>query len=213
MISNAEAHQILDGVMLSDGTLVFTHNKGEAYLSVPQAGTSHLDWLTVIADALEALGVGVTAKGRGSVHQRKDGKLVSMLTSRCSRLLTLEHQRWYRGEKIVPYDLVLTPVSLAHWFMGDGTTSRYKPRPWPVYLKLSTQGFDPPSIHRLIRCLADVGLGGFKVYWDRHCSGDKGFFLKTGNSTLVDRFLKTVAPFVVHSFDYKIKYPGSIYDK
>jgi hypothetical protein len=38
--------------------------------------------------------------------------------------MTIEGKRWYpSGSKLLPLNLRLTPISLAGWFMGDGTSS------------------------------------------------------------------------------------------
>jgi hypothetical protein len=57
-------------------------------------------------------------------------------------------QRWYpNGKKIIPKDLVLAPITVMNWYLGDGSShiSSYR----NMYAQLSTQGFCDEGVEQL----------------------------------------------------------------
>ena len=68
---------------------------------------------------------------------------------------------WYdqldTRQKIVPADLQLTPTTLLHWYLGDGSMNRHggNRKPYPV---LATNCFRYSDIQLLIAKLREIGL-------------------------------------------------------
>ena len=119
-----EAQEVFDGVMLSDGNLQM--HGFNARLRVQLSGASHLDWLTYIKDALLPSGVQIGARGLGLYKGISKGKpyIGAFLQTRTCSYLTEQCERWYKaGIKVVPVDVKITPLSIANWFMGDGSSS------------------------------------------------------------------------------------------
>src|SRR6185369_10572698 len=71
-----------------------------------------------------------------------------------------EHARWYpNGRKIVPRDLHLSPVTLNHWFCGDGRGGDAKGT-----LGFCTDGFSPEDVGFLVDHLRlDLGVEALRV--------------------------------------------------
>lgn len=188
--------QVIDGTILSDANLSIPRGGENAVYLIALSGREHLDWLYYIKDALEALDVVVTPScPRVHVRIGPTGKPYDYccLQTRVSSFLTHQFYRWYRdGKKEVPRDLFLTPVSLANWFMGDGTSPEGTRG---IKTSFATHGFPASSIELLEHLLSGLGF---------HVSSTKvGIYLYQDG---VDNFMKLVEPFVLPSYRYKIKY-------
>ena len=73
-----------------------------------------------------------------------------------AELVSMQHEWYQHGIKIVPHNLKLNPVICLHWYIGDGSLycgSRQKP-----YVLLCTCGFDKQSLETLIELLSDIGI-------------------------------------------------------
>jgi DNA-binding XRE family transcriptional regulator len=78
-------------------------------------------------------------------------------------------EKWYKrvGDKYVkriPLDIQITPATLLHWYLGDGSLRRdlRTPNSRPC-VRLSTEGFIREDIELLIRKLNDIGLEFYSV--------------------------------------------------
>jgi len=103
-------------------------------------------------------------------------------------------QLWYwKGKKTVSTDLTFDPVTLATWFMDDGSMCRES----DVYL--NTQQFDLLSQQRLIEKLREIGLY-------TTLNKDKQYkrirFLKSSVSLLKE----TIDTYIIPSMKYKLGY-------
>jgi len=106
-----------------------------------------------------------------------------------------ERMRWYpNGKKIIPKNLVLNPVVLAHWYMGDGSVSVPKGR---LQVRLHTNGFMDSDVTFLIKMMhKQFGLQGFITHW-------RGQPIITFQHKNASKFISLVKPFLVPSFIYK----------
>ena len=117
---NERILQILDGVILSDGTYNFGGKDNKtASLQLTQK-TESREWLDSLKTVFEN-------KIECSINERTTklkGKSFSqcVFKTRYYKEFGDEKKRWYpKGKKIVPRDIRLTPLVLAHWYMGDGS--------------------------------------------------------------------------------------------
>jgi hypothetical protein len=198
-----EAKQVFDGLMLGDGHLSIGAGTQNARLRLSVTKEEQLDWLYLAKDALGALGVEVSPV---YPQLRPDGTFD--LWSPSLPLLTEEYCRWYGPNgrpKSVPSDLRLTPVTLAHWFMGDGSTSFANNR---VMLAIASCAFGHAGNLKLQGLLLrDTGIA-MGVYGARKKKRGKDYWrLQTGDSTTVNRFFDLVEPHVLPSFRVKVKRP------
>lgn len=101
------------------------------------------------------------------------------------------------GVKIVPKAIreLVTPLSLAVWFMDDGSLKSKLHRARII----NTQAFDEKSLQRLQRML--LNKFGIKTVLRKQPEGKQIYIL----SDTVERFLNLIKPYVVNSMAYKIK--------
>lgn len=107
------------------------------------------------------------------------------------------HQFYLQGRKVVPKLIHrwLTPLSLAVWFMDDGSIKSKFHRARII----NTQGFTKPEIKRLIKVLRDK--------FDIQCKIRKQ---KEGYQIMIlaesaDKFAQIIKPHLCSSMHYKIK--------
>lgn len=202
--------EVLDGVLLSDGSLYINSSIRNARFRINLSGSKHIDWLNAIKEALALLGVFVSPQ-YPELEQKLSsfGKLYTeaRLQSRCHPALTVERHRWYKRcydnkiHKVVPADLVLSPCSIAHWFMGDGNSRKYGVTV-PVYI--STEAYDVSSVKVL-----ENQLHNFGIKTGRGIKSPKPMFgagvLISVLQKSVNAFMDIVEPYILPSYAYKIK--------
>lgn len=208
----AGALQIFDGVMLSDGTLCLSSARStNPGFKLALSGWNHLDWISCVQSALGTLNI--SSKVHTSLSRSK-GKAYEycQVRSNTSLFLTQQKRRWYpNGIKEVPIDLCLTPISLAHWFMGDGSST------WNnfnhdagVTADFATQNFSPYSIDRLEHQLELLGLTHLsRRDYSKRSSSKENFavgIVVLGAS--LEPLMDLVEPYILPSYKYKIKRPG-----
>jgi len=199
------AKEAFDGIMLSDGSLR-KDGSANALFQMDLSGRQHLDWLNYVKDALLTLGVMVSSMyPKVKLTQRSYNSEFydyCSLYSRTSPMLGLQYRRWYpEKKKIVPSDLKITPVVLAHWFMGDGSSSWMHTN----YVKccFCTQCFTLLDTERLIPKMKELGLE--RPYLNKQGPGE---VIVIGNTADVQRLMDIIEPYVLPSYKYKIKRPG-----
>ena len=92
--------------------------------------------------------------------------------------------------KIVPKDIILKPLTLAVWYMDDGSKS-YK----SCYF--NTQGFGLESQNNLIEALAKLNI-------EARLNKDKQYFRIRILTASVPSLINTIEPYIVKSMRYKI---------
>lgn len=157
--------QVLVGLLLGDGCLYRRKSSHTPYLSINrQAGDRvYLEWTAALFSAFLARPIqeGSTLDARtGATYHRVT------LTTRRATVFESFYQQWYpHGTKVVPPDLVLTPLTLAVWFADDGHV-RPSCSPWRLQLKLSTMGFQPEEVDRLADLLRVRYGQYFSALWE-----------------------------------------------
>ena len=75
------------------------------------------------------------------------------LRSLSNPALTEVRERWYPADvKVVPSDVLLTPLTCFHWFIGDGSNHGGSG------LRLHTEGFSMADVEMLVELMRAVGL-------------------------------------------------------
>lgn len=194
-VNHSEAAQVFDGAMLGDAGLApYPIHKASLYLS--QTGREHLDWLELVKEALICLGSDTETGVRG--RQTTGGRQYeeSWLYAKTSPFLSAQYKRWHpERRKVVPKDLVLAPISLANWFVGDGSSSWRKNDPEYVSVDYATHCFTPEDHAILIKLLALLDIK----------ASVSGKHLATTDGISVNKLMGLIQPYVVESFQYKIK--------
>lgn len=118
------------------------------------------------------------------------GRVAYRFTTRSLPELTPFYRTWYpQGRKVVP-QLTLTPLTMAVWFMDDGSKS-YR----AIYL--NTQQFDLGSQGRLLSLLQQQW--GIRASLNR----DKIYYRIRIAVESVERFRTIVGPHVLRELEYK----------
>ena len=142
---------ILDGLMLGDGCIA-KPSRNALY----QHSCKYKSYLLYLKEIMEVFGLSFSDNSPYTYTHKKNNAVYSLLISRRSSFLTLEHQRWYKeGKKEVPVDLAISPEVVRHWYCGDGSlgTSTRK----VDHIILHTNGFSDKSRYILQVKLQDKG--------------------------------------------------------
>lgn len=206
------ANQVIDGALLSDAGVYYQTGSNSIHFEILVDGAEHIDWLLSIKNALTTLGIYVPCDYPIIRHKMSRGKhymVVRVVSSDTQHLKSLR-DRWYpHGIKIVPDDLVLTPIVLANWFIGDGSTSWMRtPAYLGVILRLCTNSCTESEVDRLIDMINRLGIDNVhKNHCISNTSGLKQPIIVIREADTINEFIKLIAPYVCDSYRYKLKLP------
>ena len=186
--------QMVDGMLLGDAHLQKPRIKKDNSRFTTAHTEAHNSYVDATANALSGIATGVYDS-----PQYKQTKPTRSVQTGASPYWTEQRDRWYnKGVKIVPEDLILTPLVLATWYMDDGsinvTHDKFR------RISLHTQGFGSTSFWRLFYKLVELGFKPTATVGDT-----TGMVINMGESNGdVDRFLTMVSPYVLPCFRYKV---------
>ncbi len=189
--------EILNGTMLGDGGIALAGRHRDLPYFTYGHSEKQSELTTYIAKAL---------KTSISVINKKSGfsKTPFYKTSSAHPYFSKLHDDWYHtGEKQVPKDLEITPLTLAWWYMDDGSRcwSKRKDRTNPNLTyestHLYTNGFSEESVNLLLSKLQLLGLSGRK--YNRGTGWYIIFSKKEGR-----KLQNMVAPYILSSCKYKL---------
>jgi len=179
-------HAILVGSLLGDGTLRRQGNRLNALLEVNHAHKhrDYVDWKHQhFQDYI--LSSPKARKGKGV-------RIAYRFTTRSLPVFTAYHNWFYvNGIKRIPNDLQLDPLSLAVWFMDDGTRIRSA-------LYLNTQQFNLQENLFLQKLLLDTF--GLQSALNR----DKQYFRIRFTTESSKSLRKLIEPYVIECMKYKL---------
>ncbi len=179
---------VIIGTLLGDGYLRIVPGRAHAFLEINHSinQKEYVDWKYKMLKSV--------CKS-GPIQRKGNGKRIAYrFTTRQSEELTSLHHTFYQnGKKVIPEILEIDPISLAVWFMDDGSRCRES----DVYL--NTQQFDVEDQKKLILFLQKWGiesaLNKDKIYWR----------IRIKKSS-INIFFNIISPHVIPSMNYKIGY-------
>lgn len=190
-----EQREIIVGLLLGDGHLE-TQNKGRTFrLKVEHAISQkdYVDWLYQKFQNMVLTEPQIKEQTIGDkVYQKYWFSTISIGSLRFySQLFYVKHK------KVVPkiIDKLVTPLSLAVWFMDDGSLkSKYnKAR------VINTQSFDDISLKRL----QDMLLKKFHIQTTLRMQPEgKQIYIPSAEA---EKFVQVIRPYIIPSMEYKIK--------
>ena len=148
-----EAREFIDGELLGDMSMR-SNRKWSARIKYSSKYLEYIEWL---AKTLKSFGIEQSGK---IGLDRFRGKIYYHYESRQYEELLPLYQKWYpegKGGKIVPEDLVLTPLICRQWYIGDGHLGEGR------HIDLCSMGFSKSDVERLKKQLYALG---FKVTID-----------------------------------------------
>ena len=178
-----EQKSILIGTLLGDGTM---RKKKNAHLEINHsfAQKALVDWIFSKFSSL----VTIPPKWRKGNGKREAYRFA---TQSLPVLTPFYDQFFPNKKKVIPNDLKLNPLTLAVWFMDDGSKSRSS-----IYL--NTQQFTKDEQLKLIDLLRNqFGL-------DSTLNKDKIYFRIRIRTRSVKRFIEVVDKFLLEEFKYKL---------
>lgn len=192
---NAKQKELIIGKLLGDGHLE-TQNKGQTYRfkiehSINQK--DYVDWLfEEFKDWTMTLPKIKICESQGKTYQKYWFNTISHSSFR------FYAQQFYRdGKKVIPKLIHrwLTPLSLAVWFMDDGSLKSKFHR---VRI-INTQGFSKKDVLKLIKIL-ELKFG-LKSKLRKQAEGFQIMILAES----ADKFIQLIRSFILPSMLYKIK--------
>ena len=202
---------VFDGLMLGDGSIHIPSTKN-ARFSIGQRydKIGWLNWIKNIFDKYNIEYVMYNNESRKFIsptnNKEYKNKPSITLSTKLYGLFTKEYNRWYdNGEKIIPDDVRLSPISLAQWYMGDGDLYCDK-RKWIRYtVEISTLQFTKDELKELVDKIDDLYKIKFNINRFYKNRENRGYRLRTGKKHQVYKFCKLIEPHIVDCFKYKIR--------
>lgn len=191
----AEQRGILVGTLLGDGHLE-TQNKGRTFRLKVEHSISQKDYTDWVFEKFKNL----TLTGPQVKEQKINGKLYQKywFSTVSNGAVRFYAQQFYQnGKKVVPKFIakLVTPISLAVWFMDDGSLKSKFHRARII----NTQSFSEIDLKRL----QDMLLKKFNINTTlRNQSEGKQIYIP---STEIGKFVSIVKPYIHQSMIYKIK--------
>jgi hypothetical protein len=177
---------VIIGSILGDGYVRIIPGRKNAFLEINHSikMKNYVDWKYQILKSI-VLSPPKSRKGNGN-------RIAYRFFTRQHPEITKLFKRFYvKGEKRIPDNLILDPISLAIWYMDDGSkcgTSNYY---------LNTQQFSVEDQMKLIACLKK-----FKVV--ATLNRDKTYWRIRIIMATVPTFKNLIQEYVVPSLQYKI---------
>lgn len=191
---NDEINGLIEGLLLGDAW-VGSRNNNTAYLQIFQTKRNK-EWLFTLKKIFEDNNINCSDI---KLRRRAMNKIINKKRVFCNEMYGFNTSfyktffeyaiKWYpKGKKIVPNTVDLSPISLAQWYMGDGTLCKRQ-------LQFATNGFDEHSCEILSNKLNDIYGWHPKLYT---C-------LTLLRKNEISEFLELTRPYKVNCFNYKWK--------
>jgi hypothetical protein len=187
-----EQEQILNGLMLGDGCIVYPRKYGSNYprLTITRQleDKEYLFWQYNVFKEF----YGTEPKYFKSYHNKAE-KFYEGYSSRTKsgEIFKLIRQAWYdnNGKKIIPKNLKITPLVLLIWFLDDGciiTKSENN-----LIIKFATDGFSYDDVYFLKTHLNDSYQINLNIY-----KNGNGFILK-GSTIAAKMIISIIDPIFI----------------
>lgn len=183
---NQFQRSVIIGTLLGDGYLRIVPGRQNAFLEINHA-LSQREYVEWKYDVLRNVSADAPKVRKGNGYRQA----IRFHTRQSSELTELFNWFYRNKTKIIPPDIELDALSLAVWYMDDGSRCRES----DIYL--NTQQFDDGSQHILIGALDKLGLYAT-------LNKDKEYkrirFLKKS----ITKLFKVIEPHIIPSMRYKI---------
>ena len=195
-----EAIEFIEGELLGDGYLQ-THSKWSARLGYKSKYNEYIDWLS---KTLASFGI---KQSGGIAMGHPFGRYTSYsYTSLSYEELKPMQERWYpQGKKVVPPDLILTPLVLRQWHIGDGCL--IVPRRKRPYINLATCGFSTEDVMRLVAALRKLNFNATRK------SSNNTITISTYSASDFLDWIGPCPPDIQGIYGYKWLFPDSLHYK
>jgi len=185
-----EAIEWVNGELLGDGNIELTclHSARFRYSS------KYLEYIEYVRDTLNSFGIEQVGKIYEYYHKKYDCYTYHYNSRSYSELVSIR-KRWYpKGKKIIPKDIVLTPLVCRQHYIGDGSMVCREKR--NSHIILCTKGFLISDVKWLMKQL--IKLGFKTTRWSDNTIRFSTYSVKD--------FLKYIGKCPVECYKYKWAY-------
>ena len=177
---------IIIGSILGDGYMRIMPGRSDAFLEINHSVKAK-DYVDYKFNKLKRICESVP-KERAT---NEDRHAYRFFTKQHKDLTTLYGLFYKNKRKIIPKNLELDPMSIAIWYMDDGSKSRDS----DVYL--NTQQFSLTDQRKLLNCLRKFGINA-------RLNKDKKYYRIRILKESIQNFMDIVAPYMAPSMKYKL---------
>lgn len=149
---SSKAQEWIEGELLSDASIIQTSLSSSRF----SYGSKYFEYINYVSKTLSLFGI--EQSGKIDLRKEKEGNIVFHYKSRLYIELLELRKRWYpKGKKRIPEDIELTPITLKHFYIGDGTLVHPKGKMRP-YIHLYVYSYLPKEVKFLSNKLQKLGL-------------------------------------------------------
>lgn len=209
-----EQESLINGLLLGDGSITL-NKSGTGYLTVTRSSVD-LVYARWCAKRLDNLLIQSSASDRIGPYPVLDKRTKKTywqvrIRSKCLPVFSDLKRKWYpNGKKVVPDDLVLTPLTVGVWLADDGSISVGKGKkgtatqgreyPHRLDVKFATHGFSVEDADRLAELLSATFNVTVKRYLEK---GKVQPTLRLCKSSEAKKLLRAIDPFFPEGMERK----------
>lgn len=179
---------VVIGSILGDGYIRKLEGRKDAFLEINHSINQkpYVDWkYTTLRNLVRGEPKARTTNGRRIAYR--------FYTMQHPVFTELQVKFYSNGRKYIPQSLMLDPVTLAIWYMDDGSACRSS----DVYF--NTQQFDEISQRTLLKALAKMGI-------EARLNKDKSYWRIRLIKNSIPHLRTIISPYVIPSMKYKLGY-------
>lgn len=178
---------IIIGSLLGDGYLRIIPGRNDAFLEINHSAKA-AEYVETKYQYLKGICVSPPKEHESGA----DGRRACRFFTKQHKDLTELYSQFYKdGRKTVPADLKLDPLTVAIWYMDDGSKCRSS----DIYL--NTQQFSLTEQRRLLRSLQKIEIRA-------RLNRDKHYYRIRILKESIPSFMQMIEPFVAPSMRYKL---------
>lgn len=177
---------IIVGSLLGDGYLRIIPGRSDAFLEINHSIKAK-DYVDYKFNSLKRI-----CKSAPKERNTNEGRIAyRFFTKQCQSLTEIYHLFYKNKRKVIPKDLILDPLSIAIWYMDDGSKSRES----DIYL--NTQQFSIVDQKKLMTILRKNGINS-------RLNKDKKYYRIRILKESTDHFMKIISSYIIPSMQYKL---------
>lgn len=177
---------IIIGSVLGDGHIRIIPGRNDAFLEINHSLKAK-DYVDYKFQSLKRLVIS-SPKERTTNEGRNAYRFFTKQDKDITNIFKLFYKN---GRKIIPNNLKLDPISIAIWYMDDGSKSRDR----DIYL--NTQQFSINDQKKLLNSLRDMGINA-------RLNKDKKYYRIRILKESISDFMKIISPHIIPSMNYKL---------
>ena len=196
--------EVIDGCLLGDASLVCWNPRSEISNSFFRKKNMFLSHIEFVAKQLYGDDYNSHISSEWIERFQKN---YFVLRSHTHKSLKIHYKRWYPVEnsfkKLVPKDIILTPKTILHWFLDDGSSyqRRKHSNTKQAYITLSSESFSYEDNKFLVNKLKNEYKLSCRV---AACNSGTGYRIIINQSSY-ESFLKVIGECPFEEMKYKWK--------